>query len=951
MKGGETHVYLLPVEAGRFARVVVEQRSIDVAVTLRKPDGSRFASIDSIFATRVPETVSWIAASSGTWRIEVRPAFADRAPGDYAIQIDALRPAAPEDRTRARAELLLSRAEELRQLPDRQSRETAAAQAREAAQLFRELNDPSREADAFYSLGSTLWGLDDEIGSRNACERALALFRKVGREWEAGKTLAAVGRTWSRDDPDRALAIYREALEVNCRLGDRQQDATLLLNLGRLYKRRGETDAALEHYERARAIWREEGARADLALTLRELGDLYQQMGQTRKGIDLLSRAAALYKAEGSPAGEAAVLRLLGDAQARAGRTKEALAFAHRALETQRGLGNLREQATALNSIGCCHLLLDQPGKALGPLAEAQAIHRKLGNRTDAAIVLANLGLAEEQLGRSRQAIGSFEQALPVLVSAELRDHEALALHGLALSHRRLGELTAARRLAEEAIDRIESLRSESASLGLRASFLASKQDYYGSYVEVLMELHRREPGAGYDALALAASEQGRARSLLDLLAESGVDLRKGVDPALLAQEADLARKINAADARRRRAPSETAEAELRELLTRQDRIEAEIRRTSPVYASLARPRPLTLREIQSEVVDGGTLFLQYALGRERSFLWAVTPGSPLASFELPPGKEIEEEARSVYGLLSSKPRTTARDRTDRELARLSGLLLAPAAGLLEGKRLVVVPDGALHYVPFAALPAPGTGEPLEVRHEVVILPSASVLAAIRREARAPATGTLAVVAPELDTGSEAAGMAAVRDGKLGDLPYSREEAEALLALSPPGKSLGVLGAEASREAVLSGRLAPYRLVHFATHGILDEDDPALSRLLLSRGSLYAHEVYHLRLSSDLVVLSACRTGLGQEIRGEGLVGLTRGFLYAGARGVVVSLWDVDDRATAELMRRFYHGMLKEGRPPAAALRDAQASLRREPGWQEPYFWAGFVLQGDWQPR
>lgn len=946
MKGGETHAYLLPVEAGRFVGVTVEQRGLDVAMTLRDPEGRLVSSVDSHFGARIPEPVPWIATSSGTWRIEVRPARADAAPGGYAVRIDDLRPAAPGDRARVRAERLLAQGEELRQQrADRPSRETAAARAREAARLFEELNDPSREADALYTLGSCLYRLDDNAGSREAYERARALFRRVGREWEEGMALVAVGRSWSSQEPDRALGIYREALEINRRLGDRQQEASLLQNVGAIHARRGETDAARESYERARAIWRELGARDDLALTLRALGDLYQRMGQPETGLDLLSRAVDLFAAEDD---KAATLRLLADAQARAGKVKEALASASRVLEIQRRLGNPWEQATALNSIGCCHLLLRQPGQARGPLAEARAIYRRIGNRTDEALALANLGMADEQLGRTWQAIAAFEQALPVLRSAGYRDREALALHGLARARRRLGELAAARQLAQQAIERIESLRSESASLGMRASFLASKQDYYGFYVDLLMEMDRREPGAGYDALALAESEQARARSLLDLLAESGADLRKGVDPALLAREADLARKINAADARRRRSPQ--VATELRELLTEQDRVEAAIRRTSPGYASLALPRPLTLREIQDEVVDGGTVFLQYALGGERSFLWAVTPDS-LKSFPLPPRQEIEEAARGVHGLLSSPPRTTARDRIHRELARLSQMLLAPAADLLRGegpgKRLVVVPDGALHYVPFAALPAPGTGEPLVERHEVVILPSASALAAIRREARAPASGTLAVVAPEIGAAPDRA--AAVRGGRPARIPFSREEAEALLALAP-GKSLGILGPGASREAVLGGRLAPYRLVHFATHGILDENDPALSRLLLSHGSLYAHEVYHLSLSADLVVLSACRTGLGREIRGEGLMGLTRGFLHAGARAVVVSLWDVDDRTTAELMRRFYRGMLQEGRPPAAALRNAQASIRAEPGWEAPWFWAGFVLQGDWQP-
>lgn len=861
IKHGETHAYSLSLNTGQYAGIVVDQLGADVAVTLHDPDGNLLASVDSPQGDRVPEPVPIIASKAGTYRVEVS---APEGEGDYAVRVDALRPADPEDRIRVRAERLLSEAETLRRRDDRRSRESAAIKAREAAGLFA---DPSRRADAFYTLGTALYLMDDNAGSREAYSRALALFRQVGRERETGKALNALGRSW-RQEPERALELYREALALNRQLGDLQQEATTLQNVGKIHQSLGETEEALAHYERALPIWRHLRVRSEEAGTLLALGDLYQRMGEPRKALDLLSRAIALFEAAGSSGDAASALTTLGDAQARAGQVREALASLTRALAIHRRNGNRREEAQALNSIGCCHLLLGQPGEARRSLAEARSIFREIGERSSEAVALVNLGLADEQ--RPRQAIASFTAAMPALISS---DYEALALLGLARAHRRLGDLASARKEAEAAIDHIESLRGKS---GMRASFLASKQDYYGFYVDLLMDLHRREPRAGHDARALAASEQARARSLLDLLAGSGA----------------------------------------------------------------AQARPLTVPEIQREVADGGTLILQYTLGRERSFLWAVTPDS-LTSFELPPREQIEETARRVHGLLSTPPQTLARARTRQEMADLSRMLLAPASGLFEGKRLVVVPDGALHYVPFAALPAPGSDEPLVVRHEVVTLPSSSSLAAIRREARPPASATLAVVADPVFAPGE----------KLGRLPFSREEAEALLAMAPPSERLGALGLDASRDTVLSGRLADYRLIHFATHGILDAENPELSGLLLSQGFLRAHEIYRLNLPADLVVLSACRTALGREMRGEGLIGLTHAFLHAGARGVLVSLWEVEDRATSELMRRFYREMLKGGRPPAAALRAAQAALRREPGREAPYFWAGFVLQGDWQTR
>jgi CHAT domain-containing protein len=303
----------------------------------------------------------------------------------------------------------------------------------------------------------------------------------------------------------------------------------------------------------------------------------------------------------------------------------------------------------------------------------------------------------------------------------------------------------------------------------------------------------------------------------------------------------------------------------------------------------------------------------------------------------------------------------------------LARILLGPVADRLAGKRLVIVADGALQYVPFAALPEPAdpAGTPLVVGHEVVSLPSASVLAVQRRmlAGRAPAPKAVAILAhpvfaswdPRLrrdrpETGSPIA--KSPPSPSLQPLPFSGREAEAIAALLPADQVFKAVGLQASRLTALNGNLAAYRVVHFATHGQIDAETPRLSGLALSmvdeqgrpqEGFFGLSDVYNLELGADLVVLSGCETALGREIRGEGLMGLTQGFFYAGAERVMASLWRVEDRATAELMSHFYRAMLQEGLPPAAALRKAQLAIRDNPRWHDPFFWAPFVLQGDWR--
>ena len=322
---------------------------------------------------------------------------------------------------------------------------------------------------------------------------------------------------------------------------------------------------------------------------------------------------------------------------------------------------------------------------------------------------------------------------------------------------------------------------------------------------------------------------------------------------------------------------------------------------------------------------------------------------------------------------------------------------LGPLAGRLKSQRLVIVADGALQYIPFSALPAPGGGSaaPLITRHEIVSLPSASTLAVQRRElaSRPPAPGGIAILANPVFSEKDARVLAltqkkpapptnnalpeqllasrsiehlseketgpdGVRKLVIPALPFTKTEAEQILAIAPDKANLAALDFKANRAAALDPALSRYRYVHFATHGYLDSERPGLSALLLSmidengaqqNGFLRANEIYNLKLGADLVVLSACQTGLGKEIKGEGLVGLTRGFMYAGAPRVVVSLWNVNDRATAELMSRFYRNMLREKQRPAAALRAAQIEMAKSAQWRSPYFWAAFGLQGEWR--
>jgi len=495
---------------------------------------------------------------------------------------------------------------------------------------------------------------------------------------------------------------------------------------------------------------------------------------------------------------------------------------------------------------------------------------------------------------------------------------------------------------------------------------------------------------------------------MLELLTEVRADIRQGVDGSLLERERSLQQRLNAKAAAQvsllnRKHTPEQADAVAKEIATLTaefEEVQAQIRTRSPRYAALTQPQPLSLTEIQQQALDEDTLLLEYALGEKRSYLWLVSQRS-IDSYELPPRAEIETAARRVYELGAARPKRGAPPDPQliAQTRTLSRMLLGPVALQLGGKRLVFVAPGALSYLPFAALPGPGDErrpagdyEPLIAKHEVVSVPSASVLSIIRREmaGRQRAAKSVAVLAdpvfeesdPRLASaknGSSSGEMlpAPAADVELSELTrsirtmnfsdaragftrlaFSRQEAESIIAVTTKGTGLKATDFSASRDLAISGQLSQYRILHFATHGLLNSERPELSGLVFSLidqngkpqdGFLRLHEIYNLQLNADLVVLSACETGLGKEIKGEGLIGLTRGFMYSGAPRVVASLWNVDDLATAELMKLFYQRMLKDGLPAGAALRAAQLELSRQKRWASPYFWAGFVLHGEWK--
>ncbi len=879
----------------------------------------------------------------------------------------------------------------------------------EALPLRRALGDRSGEAQTLHNIGGVYEALGETQKALEHYNEALLLRRALGDRRREASTLNNIGSVYlSLGETQKALEKYNEALPLRRALGDRRGEAGTLTNIGLIYRSLGETQKAMENYNEALPIWRAVGDRRGEAITLNSIGVVYNSLGETQKALEKYNEALPLSRAVGDRSGEAITLNNIGSVYRSLGEMQKALEKFNEALPIFQAVGDRSGEAVTLNNVSAAYRSLGERQKALDSYNAALPIGRMIGDRYTEATTLHGIGLVCDSLGEMRKALEKYNESLLIRRIIGDRNGEAAALLGIARVEQKRGNLTQARQAIEQAVGMIESLRTNITGQELRASYFASRREYYASYIDILMEQHKQNPAAGFDAVAFEVSERARARSLLELLTESRIDIRQGVDSSLLERERFLQQLLNAKAAaqvsllNRKHTPeqADAAAKEIAAIIAEYEEIQARIRARSPRYAALTQPQPLSLTEIQQQALDEDTLLLEYALGEKRSYLWLVSQRS-IASYELPPRAEVEAATRRVYELLTVRPKRGAPPDPQliAQAKTLSRMLLGPVAPQLSGKRLVVVAPGALSYLPFAALPTPedkkrpaGDYEPLIAKHEVVTIPSASVLSIIRREmaGRQRATRSIAVLAdpvfeesdPRLapakngnssgETPAEPTADAehselarAIRTMNFSDaragftrLPFSRYEAESIFALTPKGTGLKATDFNASRALALSPQLSQYRILHFATHGLLNSERPEFSGLVFSLidqkgkpqdGFLRLHEIYNLQLNADLIVLSACETGLGKEIKGEGLIGLTRGFMYSGAPRVVASLWNVDDFATAELMKLFYQRMLKDGLPAGAALRAAQLELSGQKRWASPYYWAGFVLQGEWK--
>lgn len=1152
IKAGDSEIFSLNLMAGQFLALTVEQKGIDLLLTIIDPDEKELLIVNSPNGSYGSEHLYLIAPTSGNYTLKLSALASVLLKSNYSLVIKELRSATVDDQKLVKAEQLIATGlkltsgsnADLRQAINSfqealllwqstgqqvqiaytldylgqaydyvDEKQTAIDYYQQALKISQALQDPQISAILLNNLGLVYRSIKEFPEAANYYQAALAIVQKndyLDLEIAILHNLASLAV--ATDASKQAITYYQQLLpllertnnhndlgQVLYTLGQRcllllersqainylEMAATafhtannfageiaVLNSIGLIYRTQGNKEQAVNYYSQALTLAKAKNDSLATSATLIGLGALSDAIGEKQQALNYYEQVLPLAAASHNERLSATLFNNLGLIYKSLGENQQANNYYQQALLKARASSDRKNEATILHNLANCFDLPEENKEVLDSLEQALKLERELKDHNGEIYTLSALGSVKYRLGAQPEALEYQQQALKLAVAYHNRRGEALAFNGLGLSYQALEQPTQALNYLNQAlpnwrlmndhsgiavtlyniaqiernngnykealvqiklaIAEVEAIRARVVNQNLRATFFASVQDFYELYIDVLMRLQEKDSTANYQSQALEVSEQARARSLVEMLAEANADIRSGITPELRERERKLQQQINTCEqnrlnlffAEQSQKEIDIANEESDKLLLEYQRLETEIRLKSPRYAALTQPQHLTLAEIQAQLTDD-TMLLEYYLGNERSYLWVVTKTN-LKSFILPKQSKIDEIAQSLYLLLIE--RSTAIDQvkigkitTEQyatlvkqadakypELAaQLSELILKPATQELTKPRILVVGDGALQYIPFNILTDPSTlvnsqpgqfGQPLIVNHEIVNLPSISALVELRRNSashpRAPklvamladpifeesderikeiklkvtnnSSNVTTTPAPSNLTETTKRELIHPANGttltdkylKIVRLPYTAEEARQITSLVAEKDTLKALGLMANRAIATSTELSQYQYVHFATHGYLDPDRPELSALLLSfynekgegqDGFLRMHEIFNLNLPAEMVVLSACETGLGKEIKGEGIVGLTRSFMYAGAMRVVVSLWNINDKATAELMARFYQKVITQKMRPAAALRAAQLELLENTKYQAPYYWAAFTLQGEWQ--
>jgi CHAT domain-containing protein/Tfp pilus assembly protein PilF len=767
------------------------------------------------------------------------------------------------------------------------------------------------------NIGDVYLRLAEYDSSMVYYESALKIMEEIKDILNKAATLGSIAAVYSlQGNYPKAIEIGSEAIAIYEKLGNKSGQGTELINLAAAHVEMGNYSKALSLLNKALSIVREIGEKYNEQICLGVLGETHLVLGDYARAELYFKNARKIALEIESISDVAIITGNLATIYLASGDTSSALNNLNQALQLQKSIFDQRGEAATYSNIASIKAKQGDYENALKFFEIALKTHREIGNKFGQANTLNDLANLFYEQNKYGDAVALHQHALSIGDSLRAKEIIAIASYGLGRTYTMLDKLKKGYRFYKKAIAAVEDIRGQLSKSEYKSSFVENKMDIYKGIVDVLFKLYKKDGGGVFADSALYFAEKGRARSLLDILTEAHIDFK---------------------DKKRTQFFSD----------------------------------PISLPEIQEVAKEENALILEYSFGKENGYLWAITENDILF-FRLQDVRQINQYIKNYYSMISRPPR--AGSLFLQSGSKLYNLLLAPVLNLLQTeKKVIIIPDGNLHYLPFETL-ITSTGdkrkpEYLIETHQISYAPSSSILyflfSAKKSDEKEVRDNLIAFANPVFKKsqrknnawqGKNQAeeGIYTQRGFDLSALPYSAEEVKNIAGQYSQNQVNLYLGRQASEENVKSAPLQRYSRVHFATHVLIDEELPNRSCIVLSPdkegkedGFLRMNEIFNLRLQADLVTLSGCQSGRGKLTRAEGVMGLARAFFYAGAQALAVSLWHVNDRSTARFMESFYHYMHERYAKDAALQKAKLEFIHSEiPKRRHPYFWAPFIITG-----
>jgi len=803
-----------------------------------------------------------------------------------------------------------------------------------AIKLAKKISSLYHEGKCLRQLSINYWTLNNIQKFYSLNEEALIIAQNLNNPIEVGNCLNNIGLFyWKNDNYPKALDNYERSLEIAKRVRNLRNETQCLNNIGLIYKELGDYDKALEYFARSISIDKQLKDESYILIDLNNIGTTFRKKGLASEDKGDFSKALTHFKN---------CLKILEKSK------------------------NKKAEIEVLNNIGTVYSDLRNHSQALDYFKIAQKKAEENGDTEAISTISNNLGIVYSDLGNYEESTKCYQRAIDLAL--KIRGGQILweAYLENANNFKKQGKYQEALQNYRKSIAIIEDIRSTINLEDYKASYLGGDKriEAYQNIIDLLVKLKRSHLDKSYDAQGFNFLERAKARAFLDSLEVSAVDVAQGVDFRLANQEKELMRDISKLYTKllSPELTSQQRNSIEEQIQSYEEKIEAlknEIRTKSPAYANLKYPETITVAEAQKELLDDRTACIAYMVGKENSYGFALTKND-LKIFTIPSQKDIQTNVTAYLKAL-----TDVENDNFRLGFELFQELVLPGLGE-QIQKVIFVPDDILHFLPFEALvTSPEKKSWLIQQCDISYAPSLSSLReiALRKSLNKlrPREDILEVGDPDFGASEteEAGSQTDIFKNfysssafKFYRLRYSGLEIQKIAALFKPGKRSVLVRENATEDEFKKTNLSDYKILHFATHGLIDDKRPARSAIVLSLGHslsedgfLQAREIFNLKLHSDLVTLSACQTGLGQFIRGEGIENLSRAFFYAGASSVLMSLWAINDQASYQLMERFYLH-LRSATTIGHALRRAKLEMIDSGTLSHPYYWAGFIVTG-----